>query len=114
MKYILFLFLTLFLFSCKKERVGCTDYNAVNYDPDAVFSDYSMCNYNCSCGRILQQQLIVNPNWVGPIEDPDYLKFWVYSITIQNSCSDNIKKFVVDTDTLEMGEYICVDSLSHW
>lgn len=113
MKYTLLLFLVLSLFSCKKENFGCTDCHASNYDSDAVYDDGS-CNYNCSCGEILQIQLIANTEWDGPIEDPDYLEFWVYSITVQNICSDNLKKFVVDTDTLEMGQYICVDTLDNW
>jgi hypothetical protein len=113
MRYILFILIVFSFISCKKENFGCTDCYASNYDSDAVYDDGS-CNYNCSCGEILQIQLIANTEWIGPIEDPDYLEFWVYSITVQNICSDNLKKFVVDTDTLDIGQHICVDSLTYW
>ena len=38
--YPLFLFISLFLFSCSQKE-GCTDFGAENYDPDAVMNDGS-------------------------------------------------------------------------
>jgi hypothetical protein len=116
MKYILFFSLAIFsllVISCKKEVGGCADPIAINYNADADFSDNSLCEYNCSCGNVLQQELTINPNWPGTIEDPDYSEFWIYSISIKNVCSDNLKNFTSDT-TLVIGEYICIDTLDYW
>ena len=45
--------ITTFIIACNKEKeIGCTDPDAVNYDPDATSipgSDFGHCIYDSSC-----------------------------------------------------------------
>jgi len=128
MKHIVFFLLTIFtlsIVSCKKDRGGCTDILATNYDWDAEYDDGSCtyirgcmspvatnynpnatqddgsCQYDCSCGYVTDDGVDSNG----------------YTLTVRNICSNNYRTFYVDADTwfnYYYGDYICFSNVICW
>jgi len=103
MKHLLFFILTIIsinFISCKKEVGGCMDPVALNYAPDADFSDNSLCSYDCSCGYIT--------------DDNNYPN---YTLSVKNICSGNTQTFYVTYDVWfnnYVGDYFCFSNVSSW
>jgi hypothetical protein len=87
--------------SCKKDVGGCYDPNATNYNPNADYSDESLCKYDCSCGTISN----------------DGIDNGCYWLEIRNVCSGNKKTFCFDQDiwmSNYVGDYFCVTNQPSW
>lgn len=106
MKYIIIFLLTIFtlsIVSCKKDVGGCMDPYATNYNPDADFSDNSLCDYDCSCGIITNDGIDSMTN--------------CYWLEIKNDCSGNYKRFCFSYDVWfnnYVGDHFCVTNVSSW